>query len=139
MSYSRCFPPMGSLNRYPNETFKVDTVTPLFKIQCCLLPVKFNLISLQSIQDFACLDPSFDRSLPFHPTLCSSCDAPLCRAQHAIFAHSSAFVFPPIPFLACHPLACLLINASKSFRSLPTISLFLEAFLRTPTPPTPSE
>lgn len=139
MSYSRLFPPMGSLNRYPNETVKADIVTPLLKIQCCLLPVKFNLISLQSIQDFACFDPSFNRSVPFHPTLCSSCDAPLCNAQHTIFAHSSAFVFPSIPFLACHPFACLLINASKSFRSLSPINLFLEASLCTPTPPTPSK
>ena len=100
---------------------KVDTVTPLLKIQCCLLPVKFNLMSLQSIQDFACFDPSFIRGLPFHPTLGSSCDAPLCGAQHAIFAHSSTFVFPSIPFLACHPFTCLLINASKSFRSPPPL------------------
>ena len=96
-------------------------------------------MSLRSIQDFACFHPSLIRGLPFHPTLGSSCDAPLCGAQHAIFAHSSTFVFPSIPFLACHPFTCLLINASKSFRSPPPINLFLEASLRTPAPHTPSK
>lgn len=129
-SYSRCFSPILPPNTCQNETLKSEHVTVLLKIQCSLLFIGFNL-SWQSIQDSAFFDPSYNQS-PFTSNSVLSTMMTFVQSSVCYFCSQ---LCPLASLSSLHHLSCILTNASWSFRSLFTISLFLGTSLHAPTFP----